>query len=93
MPTSRLPTLDHISSKYNLTTVTTYVTDLFEILKEIKDEKSIFIFLSDGGHEFNSLHLANSLFYYRIFKELDPDIFGVMKFAARYSAYNPIEQL
>ena len=91
--TSRLRTLDYISSKYNSTTVTTYVIDLFQILKEVKHEKSIFMFLSDGGHDFNPSHLSNSLFYYRLFKALDADIFGVMTLAARYSAYNPIEHL
>ena len=81
------------SSKYNSTIVSTHVTDLFEILKEVKDEKSVFMFLSDGGTDFNPSHLVNNLFYFRFFKELDPDIFGVMTFAARYPAYNPIKHL
>ena len=51
------------------------------------------MFLPDGGSDFNPSCLANSLFYYRLFKELDADIFGVMTFAVRYSAYNPIEHL
>ena len=51
------------------------------------------MFLSDGGPDFNPSHLANSLFYYRLFKELDADIFGVMTFAARYSTYNAIQHL
>ena len=33
----------------------------------------------------------NSLFYYRLFKELDYDIISVSTYAAKYSAYNPIE--
>ena len=51
------------------------------------------MFLSDGGPDFNPSHLAKRLFYYRLFKELDADIFGVITFAARYSAYSPIEHL
>lgn len=79
------------SHKYNSTTAATHVTDLYNILKPCEDEKSIFMFLADGGPDFNPSHIANSLFYYRLFKKLDADILDVMTYAARYSAFNPIE--
>ena len=79
------------SHKYNSTTAATHVTDLYNILEPCKDEKSIYMFLADGGPDFNPSHIANSLFYYRLFKKLDADILDVMTYAARYSAFNPIE--
>ena len=51
------------------------------------------MFLADGGPDFNPSHLVNALFYYRLFKKLDADILDVMTYAARYSAFNPIEHL
>ena len=51
------------------------------------------MFLSVRGPDFNPSHLVNSFFYYRLFKELDAHIFGVMTFTVRYSAYIPIEHL
>ena len=81
------------SSKYNPTTIATHVTDLYGILKPFVDEKSVYMFLADGGPDFNPSHLANELFYYRLFKLLNADILAVMTYAARYSAFNPIEHL
>ena len=49
------------------------------------------MFLANGGPDFNPSHIANDLFYYRLFKKLDADILVVMIYAARYSAFNPIE--
>ena len=79
------------SHKYNSTTVATHVTDLYNILKPCKDEKSIYMFLANEGPDFNPSHIANSLFYYRLFKKLDADMLDFMTYAARYSAFNPIE--
>lgn len=79
------------SHKYKSTTVATHVTDLYNILKQHKDNKSIYMFLADGGPDFNPSHLVNSFFYFRLFKKLDADIFDVMTYAACYFAFNPIE--
>ena len=79
------------SHKYNSTSIATHVTDLFEILKDV--QKSVFFFLTDGGPDFNPSHMANALFYYRLFKKLDADMLAVMTYAARCSAFNCIEHL
>ena len=79
------------SHKYNSTTAATHVTDLYSILSPLKSDKSVYFFLADGGPDFNPSHIANDLYYYRLFKKLDADILGVMTYAARYSAFNPIE--
>ena len=81
------------SHKYNSTSVATHVTDLYKMLEPIRGNKSVFMFLGDGGPDFNPSHIVNGLFYYRLFKKLDADILSVMTYAARYSAFNPIEQL
>ena len=81
------------SHKYNSTTIATHVTDLYQMLFPLKDSKSVDMFLADGGPDFNPSHLVNALFYYRLFKKLDADILDVMTYAARYSAFNPIEHL
>ncbi|CAB4044267.1 PREDICTED: uncharacterized protein LOC105443326 [Paramuricea clavata] len=81
------------SHKYNATSVATHVTDLYEMLDPIREEKSVLMFLADGGPDFNPSHIANELFYYRLFRKLDADILTVMTYAARYSAFNPIEHL
>ena len=52
------------SHKYNSTTAATRVTDLYNILEQYKDEKSIFMFLSDGGPDFNPSHLQSLTIYY-----------------------------
>ena len=49
------------------------------------------IILSDRGVDFSPKNIMNSLFYYRLFKELDYDMLSVSTYAARYSAYNPIK--
>ena len=81
------------SHKYNLTTVATHATHLYQLLEPVMEKKSVFMFLTDGGPDFNPSHLANALFYYRLFKKLNADILGVMTYAARYSAINPAEHL
>ena len=81
------------SHKYNATSIATHLTHLYEILKTINETKSVFMFLSDGGPDFNPAHIGNKLFYYRLFKELNADILGVLTNAARNSAFNRIEHL
>ena len=78
------------SHKYNPTTAATHITDLLKILSPYKQVKSIFMFLADGGPDFNLAHMVNELFYFRLFKKLEADVLAVMTYAARYSAFNPI---
>ena len=40
-----------------------------------------------------ALSIVNILFYYWSFKELNLDLFPTSTFAARYSAFNPIEHV
>ena len=59
--------------------------------KEMENGKSVFFVLSDNGPDFNPGSLLNTLFYYRLFRYLQLDMFCVFTYAtyaARYSAYN-----
>ena len=47
--------------------------------------------LSDSGPDYSSSNVVNSLFYFRLFQELNFYLLSVSTYAARYSAYNPIE--
>ena len=51
----------------------------------------ICIILSDGGPDYSPSNVLNSLFYFRLFQELNFDLLSVSTYAARYSACNPIE--
>ena len=83
------------SSKYNHSTISTHVTDLHAILMsdmEVSSRNS-YMFVSDGGPDFSPSSVLNQLFLFRLFKTLCLDFFVVFTYAARYSAYNPIEHL
>ena len=58
-----------------------------------KNKKSGFMVLSDGGPDFNPSSVLNELYFYRLFKKLQLDLFTVFTYAARYSAFNPVEHL
>ena len=76
--------------KYISTTSATNITDLYDILAYHKQTKSVYMFLADGGFDFNPSHIAKD-FYYRLFEKLDADILAVMTYAARYSAFSTIK--
>ena len=77
------------ATKYHLSTITSHVNDLRNILKEKK--KAACIILPDGGPDYSPSNVVNSLFYFRLFQELNFDLYSVFTYAARYSACNPIE--
>ena len=83
------------SSKYNHSTISTHITDLYLLLKSEIDAstRNSFMFISDGGPDFNPSSVLNQLFLYRLFKRLGLDFLSVFTYAARYSAFNPIEHL
>ena len=83
------------AQKFHPTIVATYVTDLMQILKphiELHDTLS-FILLSDEGPDFTPNSVLSSIYFFCLFKELNLDLLSVSIYAARYSAFNPIEHL
>ena len=83
------------AQKFNSTNISTHVTDLHPLLKNNieKNGKSGFMILSDGVPNFNPSSVLNNLYFYHLFKKLDLDLFSVFTYAARYSAFNPIEHV
>ena len=83
------------SSKYNHSSMSTHITDLHEVLKTDMENSShnSFVLLSDGGPDFSPSSVLNHLFLFRLFKVLHLDMLSVSTYAARYSAFNPIEHL
>ena len=79
------------TNKYNPSTIATHTHDLYEILKE--DDKPGCMIIADGGPDYSPKNFVNSLFYFRLFKALNLDMLSVFTYAARCSAYNPIEHL
>ena len=79
------------ANKYYPSTSATHLNGLYEIL--IEDSKTTCIISSDGGADFSLKNVVNSLFYYRLFKELNYDMLSVSTYAARYSANNAIEYI
>ena len=77
------------SNKYHHSTIATHVADLFYILKD--SSKSSAMLLADGGPDFTPMSVVNMLFFYRLFKKLNLDFLSISTYAARYSAFNPIE--
>ena len=77
------------ANKCHPSTIATRVNDLYKILKE--SHKPACVILSDGGVNFLPKNVINSLFQYRLFKEINYDMLSVSTYASRYSAYNPIE--
>ena len=75
--------------KYHSSSIASHVTDLYQIL--VVKDKSSAVIISDGGPDYSPTHCVNSLFYYRLFKRLNLDFMTVCTYAARYSAFNPIE--
>ena len=83
------------SSKYNHSSMSTHITDLHEVSKTDMENSShnSFVLLSDGGPDFSPSSVLNHLFLFRLFKVLHLDMLSVSTYAARYSAFNPIEHL
>ena len=78
-------------NKFHSSTIGTHVSDLHKILSG-HPCASVMI-LADGGPDYTPLSIVNIFFYYRLFKELNLDLFSVLTYAAHYSAFNPIEHV
>ena len=77
------------ATKYHPSTIASHINDLHNILKE--ERKAACIILSDGDPDYSPSNVVTSLFCLRLFQDLNFDLLSVSTYAARYSAYNPIE--
>ena len=82
------------AQKFNSTTAATHITDLAPVIsRHIEAGKTVIQVLSDNGPDFNPKSLLNIIFYYRLFRDKKLDFLSVLTYAARYSAYNPVEHV
>ena len=79
------------ANKFHSSAIATHVSDLHRILS--RHSCTSVMILADGGPDYTPLSIVNIFFYYRLFKELTLDLFSVSTYAARYSAFNPIEHV
>ena len=80
------------AQRFNATTVVTHTTDLYNIFKDDSEITSLMA-LADGGPDFSPNSELNALYFYRLFRKLNLDMLSVFSYAARYSAFNPVEHL
>ena len=68
--------------------------DLKPIVEAVVQEgKTVITLIVDGGPDWSTGSLLNAMYFMRLWKLCNLDMLCVTSFAARYSAYNPIEHL
>ena len=81
------------AQRFNGTTISTYITDLHDILTREENQKPGLLIMSDSGLDFAPTSSLNMIYYYRLFKLLDLDILNIFAYVSHYSAFNCIEHL
>ena len=61
----------------------------------VEEGRTVVTIIADGGPDWSTSSLLkfNALFFMRLWKECNLDLLCICSYAARYSAYNPIEHL
>lgn len=59
----------------------------------VSEGKRVVTLIIDGGPDWSASSLLNALYFMRLWKACSLDMLCITSFAARYSAYNPIEHL
>lgn len=71
-----------------------HTNDLKPILDALVQEgKTMVTVIADGGPHRSTGSLLNAMYYFHLWKGCNLDMLCITSFAARYSAYNPIEHL
>ena len=82
------------SSIFHSSTSESHTCDLKPVLEAVVQEgRTVITIIADGGPDWSTGSLLNSIHYLDLWKSLNLDLLCVTSFAARYSAYNPIEHL
>ena len=82
------------STKFYHSSYQVHANDLRMLLEvEVQKGKSVVFILTDNGPDWQSSSLCNLLYFMRAWRDRGLDMFLLCSFAARYSAYNPIEHL
>ena len=82
------------SAIFHSSTSEMHTHDLKPIVEAIVQEgRTVITIIADSGPDWNTASLLNSIYYMRLWKSSNLDMLSITSFAARYSAYNPIEHL
>lgn len=82
------------SAKFYSSTCQTHANDMLPQLKAVVEEGRTAVgIIVDGGPDWSPASLLNNLFFFRLWRDAGLDMLDVCSYAARYSAYNPIEHL
>ena len=69
------------ANKCHPSIIAIHANELKQMLKE--ESKATCIILSEGGADFSAKNIVNSIFHYRLFKELNCDMLSVSAYGAR----------
>ena len=82
------------AAKFYSSTSQTHANDMLPMFKGVvKEGRTAITLIVDGGPDWSTASLLNTLFFFRLWRDTDLDMLVVCSYAARYSAYNPIEHL
>ena len=81
------------ATKFYSSTAQTHANDLHKILKPIiaEENKHAVVSVNDGGSDWSLKSIVNLMFYGRLWRDLNLDIFILTSYAAGHSALNMIE--
>ena len=82
------------ASRFHSSNLQAHIDDLQPIVEAgVKKGKTVVILTVDGGPDWSTNSLVNALFYMRFWRDNNLDVLVATSFAARFSAFNPIEHL
>ena len=82
------------SALFHSSTSEMHTNDLKPVLDPVvREGKTIITLIVDGGPDWSTGSLLNAVYFRRLWKVCNLDMLCITSFAARYSAYNPIEHL
>ena len=82
------------SAVFHSSTSEMHTNDMKPVLDALVQEgKTVVTIIADGGPDWSTGSLLNAIYYLRLWKACNLDMLCITSFAARYSAYNPIEHL
>lgn len=82
------------STKFSHSSSQVHANDLRLILEaEVQKGKTVAFILTDNGPDWQTSSLCNLLYFMRVWRDTGLDMLLLCSFAARHSAYNPIEHL
>ena len=82
------------AARFHSSTCEMHIHDMIPLIRAVVSEgKTVVTLIVDGGPDWSASSLLNALYFMWLWKACNLDMLCVTSFAARYSAYNPIEHL